>query len=177
MVELGYQQGAASPCVFVHPERNVMTSVHGDDFTMISPLVVQSVSLIGLKTHLRVDASLSGAGNLGRVRMTSGRLVYLIGCCVGRKPDLSTKRIPANASACSKGYSLMILLMVQRPPASNHYPPRSTFSNLCRQISSRSSVDWPLVLTMYLQIVLIYNMLRKNVVVLCLHLGHLPRPL
>ena len=33
MRELGFKQGAASPCVFVHPERHVATSVHGDDFT------------------------------------------------------------------------------------------------------------------------------------------------
>ena len=33
MRELGFKQGAASPCVFVHPTRHVATSVHGDDFT------------------------------------------------------------------------------------------------------------------------------------------------
>ena len=32
MREIGFEQGAASPCVFVHRERNIMTSVHGDDF-------------------------------------------------------------------------------------------------------------------------------------------------
>ena len=31
--ELGFVQGAASACVFRHPERNVVVSVHGDDFT------------------------------------------------------------------------------------------------------------------------------------------------
>ena len=33
MREIGFTQGAASPCVFVHADRNLATSVHGDDFT------------------------------------------------------------------------------------------------------------------------------------------------
>lgn len=33
MREIGFVQGAASPCVFMHPERWLMVSVHGDDFT------------------------------------------------------------------------------------------------------------------------------------------------
>ena len=30
---LGFVQGSASACVFRHPERHVVVSVHGDDFT------------------------------------------------------------------------------------------------------------------------------------------------
>ena len=37
MRELGFTQGAASPCVFVHSERNLAASVHGDDFTTCGP--------------------------------------------------------------------------------------------------------------------------------------------
>ena len=33
LVELGFVQGIASPCVFVHSERDVVVTVHGDDFT------------------------------------------------------------------------------------------------------------------------------------------------
>ena len=33
MREIGFSQGAARPCVFVHVDRNLATSVHGDDFT------------------------------------------------------------------------------------------------------------------------------------------------
>ena len=33
MREIGFKQGAASPCVFIHTEGNLATSVHGDDFT------------------------------------------------------------------------------------------------------------------------------------------------
>lgn len=35
MRELGFVQGAASPCVFMHPERHIATLVHGDDFTSV----------------------------------------------------------------------------------------------------------------------------------------------
>ena len=37
MEELGFQQGSASPCVFVHKERRRTCSVHGDDFTTAGP--------------------------------------------------------------------------------------------------------------------------------------------
>ena len=35
MREIGFTQGAASPCVFTHIARNICTSVHGDDFTSV----------------------------------------------------------------------------------------------------------------------------------------------
>ncbi len=33
MVNLGFRKGRASPCNFFHPEREISTTVHGDDFT------------------------------------------------------------------------------------------------------------------------------------------------
>ena len=36
MRELGFVQGAARPCVFMHPERHIATSVHGADFTSVT---------------------------------------------------------------------------------------------------------------------------------------------
>ena len=33
MKSLGFAQGVASPCIFVHGARGIATSVHGDDFT------------------------------------------------------------------------------------------------------------------------------------------------
>ena len=33
MLELGFRQGIASPCVFWHDQRSLVCSVHGDDFT------------------------------------------------------------------------------------------------------------------------------------------------
>ena len=37
LVDMGFTQGAASPCVFSHPDRGIMASVHGDDFTPAGP--------------------------------------------------------------------------------------------------------------------------------------------
>ena len=33
LISLGFTQGVASPCLFFHKERQLATSVHGDDFT------------------------------------------------------------------------------------------------------------------------------------------------
>ena len=33
LLEMGFQQGTSSACVFRHPERQIMVSVHGDDYT------------------------------------------------------------------------------------------------------------------------------------------------
>ena len=35
LVEIGFMQGAASPCVFSHASRGIVVSVHGDDFTLL----------------------------------------------------------------------------------------------------------------------------------------------
>ena len=35
--KLGFEQGRACPCIFVHKKRGLVTSVHGDDFTTAGP--------------------------------------------------------------------------------------------------------------------------------------------
>ena len=37
LVEMGFDQGIASPCVFHHRSRGIIVSVHGDDFTSSGP--------------------------------------------------------------------------------------------------------------------------------------------
>ena len=37
LVSMGFLQGKASACVFVHPQRGIAVSVHGDDFTATGP--------------------------------------------------------------------------------------------------------------------------------------------
>ena len=37
MIDAGFIQGIASPCVFYHQNRNIACSVHGDDFTAAGP--------------------------------------------------------------------------------------------------------------------------------------------
>ena len=37
LISFGFKQGVACPCIFVHPERDIVCSVHGDDFTAVGP--------------------------------------------------------------------------------------------------------------------------------------------
>ena len=37
LIQMGFTQGAASPCVFAHKTRGIIVSVHGDDFTAAGP--------------------------------------------------------------------------------------------------------------------------------------------
>ena len=39
MKQIGFTQGEASPCIFVHESRGIACSVHGDDFTSTGPKV------------------------------------------------------------------------------------------------------------------------------------------
>ena len=39
MKHIGFIQGEASPCIFVHESRGIACSVHGDDFTSTGPKV------------------------------------------------------------------------------------------------------------------------------------------
>ena len=36
MVQLGFQQGRSSPCLYYHPQRRILCSVHGDDFMVLT---------------------------------------------------------------------------------------------------------------------------------------------
>ena len=61
LVELGFKQGLASPCVFYHPSRDISTVVHGDDFTS---LAVES-QLIWMKQALEKKFLIKDRGILG----------------------------------------------------------------------------------------------------------------
>ena len=37
--KLGFSQGVACPCIFVHELRDIVVTVHGDDFTAVGPKV------------------------------------------------------------------------------------------------------------------------------------------
>ena len=47
LVDLGFVQGAASPCCFTHPEWKVSVVVHGDDFTALGSPDVRFKHLAG----------------------------------------------------------------------------------------------------------------------------------
>ena len=35
LLEIGFEAGKASPCNFVHAERGISTTIHGDDYTSV----------------------------------------------------------------------------------------------------------------------------------------------
>ena len=37
VADMGFKQGVASPCLFKHPDKNIVLTVHGDDFTAAGP--------------------------------------------------------------------------------------------------------------------------------------------
>ena len=61
MIEIGFVQGAASPCVFTHPSWHIMTSVHGDDFTSCGT----KRALDWLESKLEARYELRKGGRLG----------------------------------------------------------------------------------------------------------------
>ena len=58
---VGFQQGTASPCIFVHRARNIATSVHGDDFTSVGP----KRELDWIESALEGKCELRKGGRLG----------------------------------------------------------------------------------------------------------------
>ena len=61
LVEMGFSQGAASPCVFHHRLQGVMVSVHGDDFTAAGP----KSALDWFEAQLKARYELTVGGRLG----------------------------------------------------------------------------------------------------------------
>ena len=37
LIDLGFNQGVACPCIFHHLDKDIVCSVHGDDFTAVGP--------------------------------------------------------------------------------------------------------------------------------------------
>ena len=59
--ELGFLQGAASACVFMHPSRQLVCSVHGDDFTVAGPCS----GLNWFESAMKAKYELTVGGRLG----------------------------------------------------------------------------------------------------------------
>ena len=63
---LGFVRGDASACVFRHRERNLVTSVHGDDFTSAGP----KAQLDWMKAQMEAKYELKELARLGPPRAT-----------------------------------------------------------------------------------------------------------
>ena len=61
LIELGFKQGIACPCIFVHEDRDVVVTVHGDDFTAVGP----KSSLDWYEAELSEEFGLKIKGRLG----------------------------------------------------------------------------------------------------------------
>ena len=61
MISAGFIQGMVSPCVFHHPTRNIVCSVHGDDFTAAGP----NPELDWFEATLKESYELTVGGRLG----------------------------------------------------------------------------------------------------------------
>ena len=59
--EMGFVQGRASPCIFHHPAKGLVTSVHGDDFTTAGP----KGALDWFEQQMRLKYELTVGGRLG----------------------------------------------------------------------------------------------------------------
>ena len=61
LIELGFSQGVACPCIFHHAERDIVCTVHGDDFTAVGP----AKHLNWYETALEAKYELKKGGRLG----------------------------------------------------------------------------------------------------------------
>jgi len=61
LIDMGFQQGRSSPCLFYHPLKNLMCAVHGDDFTVRGA----KRHLDDFEAELRRRYELKSGGRLG----------------------------------------------------------------------------------------------------------------
>ena len=89
MLDAGFIQGIASPCVFHHPTRNIACSVHGDDFTAAGP----KPELNWFEATLKKSHELSVGGRLGpgptddKETIVSGRVIRWTDDCSEYEAD------------------------------------------------------------------------------------------
>ena len=72
MIEAGFIQGVASPCVFQHPTWNIACSVHGDDLTAAGP----KPELDWSEATLKKSYELAVGGRLGQDPQTAKKPSY-----------------------------------------------------------------------------------------------------
>ena len=61
LIDLGFKKGDASACVFRHEGRNLVTSVHGDDFTIAGP----KVHIDWMRRSMEAKYELTETGRIG----------------------------------------------------------------------------------------------------------------
>ena len=61
MLSIGFSQGIACPCIFSHADKDIVVTVHGDDFTAVGP----KRQLDWYETALEEKYELKKGGRLG----------------------------------------------------------------------------------------------------------------
>ena len=99
---IGFEQGEASPCVFVHKLKNLATSVHGDDFTTVGP----KVELDWLEAKLEAKYELRKGGRLGPGENDSKEFLVLNRAIRWTETGLEYEADPRQAERLLEGLGL-----------------------------------------------------------------------
>ena len=103
LLAMGFVQGQASACVFAHPDKSIVVTVHGDDFTAAGP----KSSLDWYEQQMKQKYELTVGGRLGPGIEDDKRLSYSTASYDGRSAVLSTKPIPGRPSVFSTSWDWM----------------------------------------------------------------------
>ena len=63
LVDVGFQQGLASPCIFYHPEKKIRSYVHGDDYVSTGSAETLKWMQAKLESKYQVKTQLLGPGH------------------------------------------------------------------------------------------------------------------
>jgi hypothetical protein len=118
--EMGFKKGAASSCVFRHPERDLVSSVHGDDFATTGAKEDLDWFLTTLQERYELVESVFA---LAQAKRTTRKLVSSTEWCGGLSKAWSTKPTPGKSSTCLKTCTWRVrslsVPLVARPARSN----------------------------------------------------------
>ena len=147
LVELGFVQGMSSACVFVHRERGMVCTVHGDDFTTVAGKLSLDWFEDELKKHYELtvgprlgpgDQDATEATILNRViRWTAAGMEY------EADPRQAQRLVGAGREAVEQ--QLLALVRLQRGPlvhgvpqeVAAHCAPRVRTSECSRSVATR----------------------------------------
>ena len=101
LVSSGFLQGKASACVFMHPQRHIAVSVHGDDFTATGP----KDELDWFQATLESHYELTVGGRLGPGAHDDKEATVLNRVIRWTETALNTKRIHGRWRGCSRRLS------------------------------------------------------------------------
>ena len=112
---MGFIQGAASACVFMHRDQNIVLSVHGDDFTAAGP----KRSLDWFESQMKQRYELTVGGRLGPGKSDDKEATILNRVVRWTENGIEYEADPRKARNYSTNSSLIPRRMVARLQALN----------------------------------------------------------